>query len=45
MEVWRRYKKLYRKIFKYLVDSKCNLITYNIFSSEIFFLIGAEGGI
>ena len=45
MEIRRRYKKFYIKIFKYFINSKCNLIIDNIFYSKIFFLIGAEGGI
>jgi hypothetical protein len=37
MEIWRRYKKFYRKVFKYLIDSKCNRIVNN------FFYISAHG--
>jgi hypothetical protein len=45
MEIWRNYKKFYRKVFKYLIDSKCNRIVNNFFYNKIFILIGAEGGI
>ena len=45
MEIRRGYKKLYRKILKYLINIKFNFIITYFFYNKIFILIGAEGGI